>query len=79
MRENMWGSRFGPASQPGYDPNQSYMRGQHYYEDTAAAAAAEDRARMYRMWFGFFVFLGGLGAVSYTARVRARNMPRQPL
>ena len=71
-RENLWGDRFGPASRPGYNPHTSYMKSQMHYGDTAAAAAAEDRSRMHRMWLGFGLFLGGLGLVSYTS-VRDRR------
>jgi len=40
---------------------------QHWYEDTAAAAVNEDRARMYRSWMGFAVFAIGLATVTYTS------------
>ena len=72
--EAMWGERYGPASKPGYDPNTTYMgfkgKGKHghWYEDTAAAAADEDRRRMFRSWGGLLVFALGLGTVYYTGR-----------
>ena len=76
--KHWWGERFGPASRPGYNPHTAYMgfggsrRATHFYEDTAAAAAEEDRNRMYRSWLGVGLFTAGLGLVWYTgARDRA--------
>ena len=76
-RQGMWGERFGPASRPGYNPHTSYMGfngkkgNEHWYEDTAEAAKAEDRSRMYRSWTGFLIFAVGLSTVFYTNRVRS--------
>lgn len=69
-KQEWWGNQYGPASRPGYNPHQGYMgfgaSGQHYYEDTSAAAQAEDTKRMYRSWFGAAIFCVGLYAVTYT-------------
>ena len=74
--QDWWGDekRYGAAHRPGYNPHGSgYMgfggkRGeQHWYEDTAAAAAAEDSSRMYRSWLSVALFGAGLYAVSYSS------------
>lgn len=59
MQDQEWWSKkghYGAASQPGYNPHSSYMgfggpnNQSHWYEDTAAAAKAEDQKRMLRSW-----------------------------
>ena len=59
VQQQQWWSKkghYGEASQPGYNPHSAYMgfggpNGQsHFYEDTAAAAKAEDHKRMLRSW-----------------------------
>ena len=73
--EQEWGDErmYGSANRPGYNPyGGGYMGfgkgGAHWYEDTAAAAAAEDRSRMFRTWFGLGIFALGLFAVTYTSQ-----------
>jgi len=77
QEQEWWGdeSRYGAASRPGYDPyggRGGYMgfggaKGQsHWYEDTAAAAKAEDNARAWRSYISVAIFGGLLLMVSYT-------------
>jgi len=75
--EDWWGNAdiYGAASRPGYNPHGAgYMgfgggRGQeHWYEDTAKAAKAEDKSRATRSWISVAIFGVGLYAVSYTGQ-----------
>lgn len=71
-----WGKEkhYGAAHKAGYNAYGGYMGfggadGQsHWYEDTAAAAKAEDHSRMLRSWLGAAIFGVGLGFVWYTGR-----------
>ena len=72
-QQQWWGEAYGEAGKPGYNPyGGGYMgfkdaSGKHWYEDTAQAAADEDRARMFRSWLGAAIFGAGFYAVTWTS------------